>query len=426
MAAQVPAPASTFAATTTLTGADGKLTLNVILVTPQTITGTDNKPNGTTLVEVGVPTLISITSEINGQATTIAEYVTFANAPTSIDGKLVTAGQPFSVGVPPSTTPVLSAAPTSNSSSLRTSSATRSSTASASTVLRTETDLYVYFATRSALTVAPYETYVFVGIPSTSTTTTVNDAGITTAQAILVTPSYQYRTGADNTLTPTASSMVSVGTPFPTHNSQKSNTGLSTGAGVGIGVGCIIAGAFIAFAAAFFLLRRKPREHTRRRHRSQGPSGDYDGYAMSESKTPVVNAAMVEVPQDSTAAIVHNNLPQPKEDNSLMADFSRLKSRIDGHVQTFYLPSGGSEKPAIEAFSSVFGAQSPVPLNRLSALLADSRSRSQVLRAAIAWIITQRISPSGDPAESFLPAEIAGAYANLSNNRMDESSRCSA
>jgi hypothetical protein len=128
------------------------------------------------------------------------------------------------------------------------------------------------------------------------------------------------------------------------------------------------------------------------------------------------------IPRDTAAAIVYNHKPQPKDDNSITDEFSRLKSRIDGHVTTYYPRSGGNEKGALNAFAHLWIGQSPLPLNRLPNLLADSRSRAHVLRAAIAWVITERMFPGGNIGQSFIPTPVASAYADLFSNRMDQQS----
>jgi hypothetical protein len=138
----------------------------------------------------------------------------------------------------------------------------------------------------------------------------------------------------------------------------------------------------------------------------------------------IPTATTVAIPQNSAAAAVFNNKPLPKEDNYITDEFSRIKTRIDGHINTYYLRSGGNEKAALDAFAQLWAAQSPVPLNRVPSLLADSRSRAHILRAGVAWIITRRIvAGSGGAAESFLPAGIANAYADLTNNRMEPQSK---
>lgn len=197
---------------------------------------------------------------------------------------------------------------------------------------------------------------------------------------------------------------------------------LSAGAGAGIGIACAIVGALIAFGVFFCFFRRKKSTRSRSRHLSKSPSRYQDNAYNLETKAPSTVTTLA-IPHDSGTATVFNNKPQPKEDAFIADEFSRLKSRIDGHVNSYYLRSGGSEKASLDALAHIWSAQSPIQLNRLPGLLADSRSRSHVLRAAIAWVITKRILPNGPLNESFLPAEVSASYAALTNNRMDVNSK---
>lgn len=206
---------------------------------------------------------------------------------------------------------------------------------------------------------------------------------------------------------------------------KSGNSGLSSGVGAGIGIGCAILGGLLAFAVFFCFFRRKTPARSRSRHNSKSPSRYQDNAYKMETKAPSAITTLA-IPHDSAAATVFNNIPQPKEDAFISDEFSRVKSRIDGHVNTYYLRSGGNEKASLDAFAHIWAAQSLIPLGRLPSLLADSRSRSHILRAAIAWVISRRILPNGPLNESFLPAEIAASYAALANNRMDPNSKLNA
>jgi hypothetical protein len=211
----------------------------------------------------------------------------------------------------------------------------------------------------------------------------------------------------------------------PTQFKQASSSGLSPGVGAGIGIGCALLGALIAFLIAFILFKGKGKPRSRRRHRSRGPLSDSDAYDLPESKMIPTVATTVSIPQDSAAAVVFNNKPLPKEDNYISDEVSRIKTRIDNHINTYYLRSGGNDKAALDAFAQLWASHSPVPLNRLPSLLADSRSRAHILRAGLAWLITRRIiAGSSGAAESLLPAGISNAYADLANNRLDPQGKC--
>ena len=187
------------------------------------------------------------------------------------------------------------------------------------------------------------------------------------------------------------------------------------GAVAGIGISCAVAGALIAGLICFLLMRRK--QKTRSDKHSEYAVGSY----ASESKNPT--SITVGLPGNSSAVIVENYLPQSREDNAITGDLSRIKNKIDGHVQTFYALSGGNDQACAQALAAILGNQSPIPRAQLPALLASSRTRPSVLRAAISWVIISRIGPDSNPQESFLPVDVAGTLSSLSQNKMDDRSK---
>jgi len=196
---------------------------------------------------------------------------------------------------------------------------------------------------------------------------------------------------------------------------SKKGGGLGFGPGIGIGIVCgIIAGVLLA-ALVFFLI-------SRRRNRKSSKEGEY-GSAHYAGDTKKSAAVTISIPENSSAAIVENSLPQPKEDNAIIGDVSKLKNKIDGHVQTFYQTGHANDQGAVHALTQVLGEHSPIPAQRLKELLSNPRSRPNVLRAALAWVIVNKISLESDPRETFLPSNIAGAFNNLPPNRMDERTR---
>jgi hypothetical protein len=436
-----PPPPSTVLYTQTLTDSDGTY-FNPILATPSGVNNAASQWMSDAMISVGTPSTVVTKVQDGATAKDVVELVTLATdydaATKPIATRTVTLGtSPLNTIKKPRDTSTTASTLSGSSSATLVTNTSSSAVASAdpeNTQVQTYTDLYVFIATISTattsngVTVAPYKIWRSVSTPTaTSTKTTQDAAGNPTQFPVLVTTSTQYTTGKDGKATPVGTTVQSVGTPYPTRVSKGGGGGLSSGAGVGIGIGSAIIGALIALALFFLLGWRKPKPRSRRRHNSRGPSSEYDRYPLPESKAPVVTATSIEIPADSSAAVVHNNIPQPKDDATIMTEFSRLKTSIDNHVQNYYLRSAGDEDAAFKAYPRAIGEGGPIPANRLSVLLADPRSRPQALRAAIAWFITERISPSAGPAESFLPADVAASYAGLANgNRLDLPSKFSA
>ena len=251
---------------------------------------------------------------------------------------------------------------------------------------------------------------VSVGAPYTSTV--VDGAGNTNL--------FLYTSQPTKSVAPS----VGAGNAFtslpPSSLVRQGQYGLSAGAGAGIGVGSAIAGALIALALFLVFSRTKSGNGIRRLNRSREPSGDDDRYGMADFKSPMTTiAGTVSIPSGSASALVFSHKPQPKEDNAIIDEFSRLKNRIDGHVNTYYTRTGGNEKVVLDALAQIRRNESPLPVGKLPGLLADFRSRPQVLRAAIASVILQRMLPVEVPKDTLLPLHLAAAYADLSNNRLD-------
>jgi hypothetical protein len=196
---------------------------------------------------------------------------------------------------------------------------------------------------------------------------------------------------------------------------------LLDGRGVaGLVVGCVFAGAIIASLVAFLLIKFRGR--TNKGYTSDGYGSPMEGYSNDPKKTTAVTMS---IPENSSAAIVENNLPQPKEDNAITGDFSKLKNKLDGHVQTFYQTGPANDQAAAQALAQILGERSPISTAKLLGLLSNPRSRPAILRSALAWIIVSRVGVECDPKDTFLPAQVTGAVHTLPPTRMDEKSTSS-
>ncbi|KIW01594.1 uncharacterized protein PV09_07066 [Verruconis gallopava] len=269
--------------------------------------------------------------------------------------------------------------------------------------------IYFYLATESQITTkigdstSIITTDVSVGVPETLSSGSYKYLATTSTSSI---------NGNIITMIP-----ISVGTPFPT-NLIKINKGLSAGDSAAIGIGGVILGVILA--AAFWFLRFF---HKKRRGRNlysnRGSTGQYEEHRMTNSKAALARASAL-VPKSSAAVVLYNHIPQPVDDNTIKSGYSKLKSRIDGHVQKFYFSKGGDEKSVIDGFSRAFAGDAPIPSSHhLQSILGDSQSRMRVLQAGIASIVITRMLPDGPPAQSFLPLVFTHAYASFSNNTLD-------
>lgn len=196
--------------------------------------------------------------------------------------------------------------------------------------------------------------------------------------------------------------------------------GLKSGAAAGLAIGMLIAGALIAALACFLLFSRKNK-------RNAAKAGRYEPtvYADEQDLKHPTKISSTPLGAIGAAAIIENNLPQPKEDNAIIGDLSRIKSRIEGHVDSYYHTAGANNQAVAQALNAACGTAFPVPIVRLQELLSNPRKRPAVLRAAIAWIIISRIDFGSGPDTTFLPTHVTGATRDLSASRMDEPSEFS-
>lgn len=199
-----------------------------------------------------------------------------------------------------------------------------------------------------------------------------------------------------------------------------SKGGLSDRAAAGIAIGCLIAGALIAALASFLLFSRGKK-------RNAAQAGHYEPTVHADEHDLKHPAKVTSAPMRAigAAAIIENNLPQPKEDNTISGDLSRIKSRIEGHVDSYYHTAGANSQTIAQALSAALGTGFPVSMVKLQELLSDPRKRLAVFRAAIAWIIVSRIDFSSGPDTTFLPRHVADVIRDLSASRMDEPSEFS-
>jgi hypothetical protein len=217
-----------------------------------------------------------------------------------------------------------------------------------------------------------------------------------------------------------ALSATSTGSPAgnttsPTSKPPSSN-GLSGGPVAGVAIGCLIAGAIIASLILFFFVIRK------NRRRGQHAYAGNNAYAPPpHAEKGAVATGMISIPQDSSAAVIEHYLPPPTEDEQLKNEVSRLKDKINGHVQSYYHSrSGTNDQAAASALVEVLGAQSQLPAERIPKLLADPATRASVLRYAVAWIIISRIGLECDANTCFLPWQLVSCVHEMPKTKMDD------
>jgi hypothetical protein len=215
---------------------------------------------------------------------------------------------------------------------------------------------------------------------------------------------------------PTTTSQTTISATTTPANSKAKTT--DPGPIAGAAVGCFVAGAIIASLAWLFLFKRRGRKRFNGNDVYDTPPPHGSNGAYGKKATTVT----ISLPEDSAAAIVENNMQQPAEDKTITGDLSRLKNKIDGHIQYFYGSNPANDQLAVQALQQLLNG-SPIPTTGLGALLSNPRSRPAVLRAALAWIMISRIDLQGDEKASLLPPAVAQIVHNLPQTKLDQNGK---
>jgi hypothetical protein len=197
---------------------------------------------------------------------------------------------------------------------------------------------------------------------------------------------------------------------------KPTSSGLKSAAAAGVGIGSAIGGALIA-CLVFLLLTKRRRSKGNHNNESYGMSAEGSFVANSKKSTRVT----ISLPEHSSAAIVETNLPQPVEDNTITGDLSKLKNKIDGHIQSFYNTTLTNDEAAVQALQQLL-KDSPIQISNLAAQLSNPRSRPALLRLALAWTMISRIELECHGRASFLPTPVTGSVHTLPQTKMDERS----
>lgn len=209
--------------------------------------------------------------------------------------------------------------------------------------------------------------------------------------------------------TPQPTSLV--GQPsFPTISSSPSNRnatsngnkdGLAGGAVAGVAIGMLLAGALIAGAVFFILLRRQ--KQTTRSPISHLPPTNY-GSAPEKGSVVVARAA---------PSSIDSLLPQPASDDEIRGHVSKIRDSIKNHVRTFCHTqplNTGIDEVALHNVASATGLSGSV----LKDALTNPVTRPDTLRLIVAWVILSK--STGGRNAGLLPSHLAGLCASMTGN----------
>jgi hypothetical protein len=202
-----------------------------------------------------------------------------------------------------------------------------------------------------------------------------------------------------------ASPSTSASIPSPKLSGSRGGT-VAGGAVAGVAIGCLIAGGLIAGLLVWFLLGRRRKAASARRHESSAVT------LINREKG--ANAQVTSVASGSPIPkAMENGLPQPLEDQAISGEVSKISNAIKNHVQSFY--HSGKVSPGLLDLDDLQGLGNNLPMSTgtLSTLLGNSDTREIALRFCIAWVAVSRMQLDALPSITFLPPEVTECFLSM-------------
>lgn len=200
-------------------------------------------------------------------------------------------------------------------------------------------------------------------------------------------------------------------------NSRTQDTSLSAGAVAGIAIGTCIAGALIAFLAAWQLFKRRDKKFVQKTcpsgypiyadsspellmlQKSAAAGGPYVQIAQTQMRTPIPAPARVAATGDPLAGIV----PASASDSEVQNRMAALFEQVQRHVDTFYRDVHASITPSMDLDLASFGKD----VNMLELLQTCSQPTVALKHALVAFILDVTSPANDDRGEhSLWPAEL--------------------
>jgi len=114
----------------------------------------------------------------------------------------------------------------------------------------------------------------------------------------------------------------------------------------------------------------------------------------------------------TTVANVDRLLPQPTEDDAMIAGLSKIRDAIKNHVQNYYHTALVDPKMVEEGGLVELARVLAIPTSGILDLLLNPATRVQMLRLYLGHLILSRCSGQLDTTLSFLPSEVSALAAS--------------
>ncbi|KAJ4989329.1 hypothetical protein SVAN01_05234 [Stagonosporopsis vannaccii] len=199
-------------------------------------------------------------------------------------------------------------------------------------------------------------------------------------------------------------------------SSRNHNTSLSAGAVAGIAIGTCIAGALIAFLAAWQLFKRRDKKFVQKTcpsgypiygdsspelvmvQKSAATGGPYVQIAQTHMRTPIPAPSRVSATGDPLAGIVPPSASEAEVQNRVAALFEQVQR----HVDTFYRDVHASITPSMDSDLASFGKD----VNMLELLQTCSQPTVALKHALVAFILSITSPTQATDGQPLWPAEL--------------------
>lgn len=259
------------------------------------------------------------------------------------------------------------------------------------------------------------------GAPNPSTSVSETSSPAPTSSAIASPPSsaasHTSSISQTNTLTTSASQAL---VAFPSSQLPSGTAGLKPSHTAGLAIGCIIAGAFIAMAAACLIARRRRRRAFASPARSRFRSAAADSDPEKRSSSTILR----HIEKQPLSPGFDLLLAPPLPESELLAMFKRLKDLIASHVER-YLDSGENmtgqrpDQSFNQRLSELLGPGCLVSPQNLGTLLLEPRTQAIGAKYLIARVILSNIDSSGPPETTLLTPELSECMASMAGMKSE-------
>ncbi|KAI9801058.1 MAG: hypothetical protein M1833_002926 [Piccolia ochrophora] len=175
----------------------------------------------------------------------------------------------------------------------------------------------------------------------------------------------------------------------------------------GAAAGCAVAGALISAVIVWLVMRSRLRRRTRDLEARHGVPTHSKPREKASHPRKAAAATVLSSEETSSAAIVENHLPQPKDDRTIEEELAKIESLIEQHSENFYSSRQvGNATHIDQATIAALGENVTLSATSLTTLLNDPATRIVMIRYFISSIIGTRLDVGGNPDTSFLPPAV--------------------